>query len=74
MMKEMQADYRRTPGRGSERDENYVRQHGKKNSRRQKQRAIRGGLRGAAVGAGGVALLQLLDALKNESPQPPIYI
>ena len=74
MMKGMQADYRRTPGKGYERDENYVRQYGKKNSRKQRQRSIRGGLRGAAVGAGSVALLQLMNALRDEAPQPPIII
>lgn len=65
MAVEMVNDRKRGSGSGYERDAAFERDYGKKYNRKVKQRAIRGGLRGASIGAGGAALLQLIDALGN---------
>ena len=62
----MAQDRKRGSGSGYERDAAFEKNYGKRYDRQVKQRGIRGGMKGAAIGAGGVALLQLLDAMKND--------
>ena len=68
MAVEMSKDRKRGSGNGYQRDAAFERDYGKKYNRQVKQRGIRGGLRGASVAAGGVALLQLLNAINDEGP------
>ena len=67
MAVDMSRDRKRGSGNGYQRDAAFERDYGKKYDRKVRQRGIRGGMKGAAIGAGGVALLQLLGALKNEN-------
>lgn len=62
----MAQDRKRGLGSGYERDIAFEKNYGKKYDRQVKQRGIRGGMKGAAIGVGGAALLQLIDAIKNE--------
>lgn len=66
MAVDMAKDRKRGSGSGYERDAAFERDNGRKYARKVNQRAVRGGLRGASVAAGGVALLQLLNALNDE--------
>ena len=62
----MAQDRKRGSGSGYERDMAFEKNYGKKYDRQVKQRGIRGGMKGAAIGVGGAALLQLIDAIKND--------
>ena len=66
MAVEMSKDRKRGSGNGYQRDAAFERDYGKKYDRKVKQRGIRGGMKGAAIGAGGAALLTLIDAMNNE--------
>ena len=68
MAVDMSKDRKRGSGSGYERDAAFEKNYGKKNyDRKVKQRGICGGMKGAAIGAGGVALLQLLGAMENDN-------
>ena len=67
MAVDMSKDRKRGSGSGYERDAAFEKNYGKKYDRKVKQRGIRGGMKGAAIGAGGVALLQLLGAMENDN-------
>lgn len=69
MAVDMAHDRKRGSGSSYDRDAAFERDYGRKYDRKVKQRAVRGGLRGASVAAGGVALVQLLDALQNDNNQ-----
>ncbi|QNJ25148.1 hypothetical protein SynSYN20_00806 [Synechococcus sp. SYN20] len=73
MAVDMAKDRKRGSGSGYERDAAFEKNYGKKYNRKVKERAVRGGLRGASVAAGGVALLQILDAMKNDGSSAVIY-
>lgn len=66
MAVEMSKNRKRGSGNGYQRDAAFERDYGKKYNRQVRQRGIRGGLKGASVAAGGVALLQLLNAINDE--------
>ena len=65
MAVDMSKDRKRGSGNGYQRDAAFERDYGKKYDRKVRERGIRGGLRGASAAAGGVALLQLIDALNK---------
>jgi hypothetical protein len=73
MALDMSKDRKRGSGNGYQRDAAFERDYGKKYDRKVRERGNRGGMKGAAIGAGGVALLQLLDAMKNDGSGSVIY-
>ena len=66
MAVDMSKDRKRGTGNGYQRDAAFERDCGKKYDRKVRERGIRGGLLGASAAGGGVALLQLIDALNND--------
>lgn len=62
----MSKDRKRGSGSGYQRDGTFERDFWKKYDLKVRERGIRGGLRRASIGAGGIALIHLINAMKND--------